>query len=288
MKLIILSLIKDEQRYLEEWIEYHHNIGVDNFILVEDFNSSSHKIICDKYNYVKLYKIEDFLDKEYCSLLKSNTNNENNNRQHYIFLEFLEEYKKSKYDGDWLIFIDVDEFIEINNHKYDKLNLKNIIDKYYKENNNIEELLIKWEYMTLENPFIDLPYKYSVFDTYKKISKIKPSKYISNKTKIILNLNNLNWFNENINIKTLKYFPHHIKLENVENIEYSDARLNHYMTKTWEEYYNRLINKGEQMNMKANRTFENFFDINSHLPLSYKKYYLYKVKGQKVKINNPI
>ena len=40
----ILSMIKDEQRYLDAWIEYHLNIGVDKFVLYEDYSSSPHDV----------------------------------------------------------------------------------------------------------------------------------------------------------------------------------------------------------------------------------------------------
>ena len=48
LNLCICQLIKDEQQYIEEWIEYHHNLGFNKFYLIEDWNSSSHKEILQK------------------------------------------------------------------------------------------------------------------------------------------------------------------------------------------------------------------------------------------------
>lgn len=49
MKTCIITIIKDEQPYLEQWIKYHINIGIDTFFIYEDFFSSSHRKICDKF-----------------------------------------------------------------------------------------------------------------------------------------------------------------------------------------------------------------------------------------------
>ena len=44
MKIYTCTMINDEQRYLDEWIQYHLNIGFDKIILFEDFNSHPHDI----------------------------------------------------------------------------------------------------------------------------------------------------------------------------------------------------------------------------------------------------
>jgi len=60
----IFTLIKDMQRYLDEWIEHYLSIGIDKIIIFEDINSKSHNI--DKYdkNKVVLYKVENCFDEE--------------------------------------------------------------------------------------------------------------------------------------------------------------------------------------------------------------------------------
>ena len=57
--ICILTIIKDEQEYLEEWIKYHLNLGINHIFILEDSNSTSHRYITDKYllnqllNYIK-------------------------------------------------------------------------------------------------------------------------------------------------------------------------------------------------------------------------------------------
>lgn len=45
LNICICQLIKDEQRYIEELIDYHLNLGINKIILFEDVNSKSHKHI---------------------------------------------------------------------------------------------------------------------------------------------------------------------------------------------------------------------------------------------------
>jgi hypothetical protein len=45
MKTAIFVIIKDEQNYLDEWLDYHLNLGIDEIFLYEDYGSLSHSII---------------------------------------------------------------------------------------------------------------------------------------------------------------------------------------------------------------------------------------------------
>jgi len=45
--IYICSIIKNEHQYLEEWIDYHLNLGFDGIYLVEDVTSKSHSNITD-------------------------------------------------------------------------------------------------------------------------------------------------------------------------------------------------------------------------------------------------
>ena len=89
LNLCICQLIKDEQQYIEEWIEYHHNLGFNKFYLIEDWNSSSHKEILQKYDYVELHKLLDICNDEELSLL-----NKGVYRQKIVYKIFNRLWKK--------------------------------------------------------------------------------------------------------------------------------------------------------------------------------------------------
>ena len=62
----IVTIIKNEHEYLDEWIKYHLNLGINHIFIFEDIDSKSHKVICDKYkNMVTLNNIRHvIIDKE--------------------------------------------------------------------------------------------------------------------------------------------------------------------------------------------------------------------------------
>ena len=129
MKTFICTQIKNEQRYLKEWIDYHLNIGIDEIYLFEDYGSKDHSEIVRDYQNVHLATLRDYDIKDY-----HNTTN-----QQKLISTFLKECKKNNL-CDWLAFIDVDEFItfdkgydlnKIEDEKIDKL----IQDKIYLKNN---------------------------------------------------------------------------------------------------------------------------------------------------------
>ena len=64
MTSCILSLIKDEHEYLEDFITHHISIGIDKIFLYEDITSASHKDICAKYPQVILASARDLLGNE--------------------------------------------------------------------------------------------------------------------------------------------------------------------------------------------------------------------------------
>ena len=49
MNSCILTVIKNEHQYLDEWIKYHLELGINHIFILEDTDSVSHKEICYKY-----------------------------------------------------------------------------------------------------------------------------------------------------------------------------------------------------------------------------------------------
>ena len=118
MKTFICTQIKNEQRYLKEWIDYHFNIGIDEIYLFEDYGSKDHSEIVRDYQNVHLATLHDYGIKDY-----HNTTN-----QQKLISTFLKECKKNNL-CDWLAFIDVDEFIGIKTNRTIEQFLKDYSDK---------------------------------------------------------------------------------------------------------------------------------------------------------------
>ena len=158
LNLCICQLIKDEQQYIENSSDqnYMSELGFNKFYLIEDWNSSSHKEILQKYDYVELHKLLDICNDEELSLL-----NKGVFRQKIVYKIFNRLWKK---DNDWMAFIDVDEFIEANSDELlDMLN-------NHKNKNSVE---LKWKIMKCDG-HISHPNngnKYSILDTYSSYNR---------------------------------------------------------------------------------------------------------------------
>lgn len=105
MKIAICAICKNENLYLREWVEYHKSIGIDNIILYdnnEECGEFPHQVIFDYIlsGYVIVHNIRGKIWKGI----------EVYNNQINIFNKCLEKYRD---EFDWIAFIDVDEFIEI-------------------------------------------------------------------------------------------------------------------------------------------------------------------------------
>lgn len=231
--LCICAMIKDEQQYIEEWIEYHHKLGFNKFYLIEDWNSSLHKEILQKYDYVELHKLLDICNDEELSLL-----NKGYFRQKIVYKIFHRLWSK---DNDWMAFIDVDEFIEANRDELlDMLN-------NHKDVNSIE---LKWKIMKCDGHIAhpNNGNKYSVLDTYKNYIDINIRTHI----KQIINCNVYH-------TDDWKYCPHYIR----NSFNQDKIYLKHFLSKSFEEWVYRLKNKGEIKTAEWNRTIDDWFNINT-------------------------
>jgi hypothetical protein len=103
MTTSICAIIKDEQRFLKEWLDYHFAIGFDSIFLCEDRGSLPHQDIVQNYKNVQLIQYFDALD-AYGATAGSI-------RQSNYYNWFLEH---NPTNCDYCAFIDIDEFISLN------------------------------------------------------------------------------------------------------------------------------------------------------------------------------
>ena len=107
MRKTVLAMIKDEQRYLKEWLDYHFALGLDHIYLIEDFTSSDHTEFLRPWgDRVSLYRCDrdlGILDEP-----KSRTPW----RQVWIYNQFFKKFPEERQDN-WCMFLDIDEFFEM-------------------------------------------------------------------------------------------------------------------------------------------------------------------------------
>lgn len=238
-RLYVLSMIKDEQRYLDEWINHYLNLGVDKIILFEDCYSKPHDISKYDINKVILHKINDCVNEDEKKLLKSGEY-----RMHIVYQMFYRIYIN---ECDWCFFVDVDEYLEYGD------NIKKLLD------NNFHQISFDWKTMTYSGHIKD-PYPngiYSINDTYKDYNfSIQHVKSIFN---LKSNYPNWNDFKHASNLPH-SWFNNPHNNSNVKLIE--GIYIKHFLTKSFDEWIHRLTQRGEVGDRWWNRKFEDFFYIN--------------------------
>ena len=122
MKSCILTVIKNEHEYLDEWIKYHLDLGIDHIFILEDTDSDTHKFICDKYgDKVSLESVLIVLSEKDIIEAKEVKELKKYSVQHMYFRNGLNYIKRLYFNEyDWCFLIDNDEFITLENDN-DKL-----------------------------------------------------------------------------------------------------------------------------------------------------------------------
>jgi hypothetical protein len=102
MKVAICLIIKDENEYLEEWLQHHKNIGFNYFIIYDNQSKIS----------VNRYLLKNNISEKGITLINWDDNKHGSQLRAYKHCcdNFKELY-------DYIAFIDTDEFLMLKTHK---------------------------------------------------------------------------------------------------------------------------------------------------------------------------
>ena len=250
MKSCILTVIKNEQEYLDEWIKYHLDLGINHIFIFEDIDSDSHKEICDKYgDRVSLNSVLSVLDEAQRKEAKLVKELNKYSVQHMYFRNAL-NYLKREYSDvyDWCFVIDNDEFITLENDT-----LEDVLNQF----NDYDAFVMSWKWYGA-NGHITKPLNKGVVETYTKEAEGKRPNQVKTCYKL----------------KTFRsefLYTHHHPTEicnwcNTDYIKnygiatFSKIYIRHYITKSWEEYVWKRKVRGYVWGRE--RDFDYFFKIN--------------------------
>ena len=267
MTSCILTVIKNEHQYLDEWIKYHLDLGINHIFIFEDIDSDSHKEICDKYgDNVTLDSVTAVLDEK--SRIEAKEVKELNKYsvQHTYFrngLKFLKKLYSDKYD--WCFIIDNDEFITLENEN-DKLeDVLRLYDKY-------EAFVMSWKWYGA-NGHITKPLNKGVLEAYPKEAEGKRPNQVKTCYKL-----------KSFRGEFLYTHHHPTDICNWCNTDYvkfyktatfNKIYIRHYITKSWEEYVWKRKVRGYVWGRE--RDFDYFFKINTDM-LHLKDYLMRQIK----------
>ena len=106
--IVSVLIVKDEAKYIKEWIEYHRIIGVDHFIIYD--NESTDGIFDLLGDYIQ----DGLVSYAFVKGTKQQTN---------CYEDAVARYRNN---ANWMTFTDADEFIFL----HDSINLPHFLEKY--------------------------------------------------------------------------------------------------------------------------------------------------------------
>ena len=204
-KVALVCIAKNEDNYIDEWISYNFKLGFDDiYVYANDWSFHN-----DNPNVIV----------KHISGLQ---------QQVPAYNDFISLYN---WKYDWAAFFDVDEFLVLKKHK----NVQELLSDY----NQFPAIGINW-YFFGSNGHKKVDNNYSVIDRFTKRQSVA-NKHVKTIAKLpcshavgIHDLVNCTWFDTNKN-------PHRGPFN--EDLVVDIAHINHYFTKSKEEFVNK-VNRG--------------------------------------------
>jgi hypothetical protein len=225
MKVALVCIAKEEDNYIQEWVDYNKKLGFDDIIIYQnDWRSS-----IDEPNVIKI----DF---------------DGVNMQTRAYNDFIKNnYKKY----DWAAFFDIDEFLVLKKHN----NIKDFISEY----NNFSSIGINWVLFG-DN---DLTKPDEDFNVVKRFTKrqIEINQHVKSIIKLSYNIKmDVHCpINTPISDTNKKLFVGPFNVNGDDSI----AQLNHYFCKTQEEFINKC-NRGRADTAFVDLHRRTMVDFNNH------------------------
>lgn len=233
----VCACIKNEHRYLKEWIDYHSVIGIDHIYLVEDYGSKSHFNIVKEYSQVTLIPMAE---------IGVELDTGRQLRTYQVMLERL----RGEYD--WCAFIDIDEFIH--------LQPRMTWESFHKRFQHNTGVFLSWVTHSASGQieYEDKPVRERFTEVVERYPTCDSRKW---RVKTIANLNNpatrmtsAHWAEGAVNTMGMR-------TEIVKCLKY--AYIDHYFTKSWEEWCNRFTGRGDIV--LGHRKVDEFFEVNTDM-----------------------
>ena len=220
----ICLLIKDENKYLKEWIDWHLSIGINHFYIYD--NASTIPVIetiNSLYDDTSLFTVVDWSGKY-------------THMQVEAYNHCLENYGS---ENEWIAFIDTDEFI----HTPNNVDLNILLDSY----KQYAYITIPW---VLFNASGHLHYEDAPVQS--RFTQTFDSENLFFKYKSIVQPNCI----QSMSV-------HFAEKYTGETIEVTDIILNHYYTRSLEEWNEKIL-RGTCSPLSS-RKYQEFFKFNPDL-----------------------
>jgi hypothetical protein len=206
MNTALVCIAKDEDNYIQEWVDYHLKLGFDSIFIYEN----------DWESYI-----------EHSQVFKIKVNGIK--KQIPSYNHFIHNFK---HEYDWVSFLDVDEFLVLKKHK--------TIKEFLEDFDGEDAIGINWVFFGDNNNNNINNNNYSLVERFTK-REISPNEHIKsivNPKKVqYMHVHNHSGKCVDTNKKRIDNTPYN----NSGPIDI--AQINHYFVKTKDEFYKK-INRG--------------------------------------------
>lgn len=268
MKTAICAIVKDEHKFIKEWVDYHLSIGFDAIHIYEDYASMPHNSIFADTKYRECVFIEQLKNNKW-----SIPNTKTAHKQFLLYQAFLNACKKGELQYDWVLFNDVDEFLVFE----DGYSLQRLIEDCA----DWDAIWLSWRvygasgHIKSPHPELDVMHAYTIPSTQ---SCDRDNRW---NLKSFVNTKKCNGFNNlhEANGGKLTNGKHWSEIPRGK-MPYQKAWLNHYYSKSWEDYCDRMFKRGNVFNV--HRSFDEFFLTNEDM-LPQREKLIQSIRNKKLK-----
>ena len=231
--LSMVSIVRDENEYLKEWMDYHFNLGFDHFYIYDNESEIPVKEYLESINYENIDKV---------TIVDWKTTDWS---QQDAYNNWLQTYGK---ESKWFLGADPDEFV------YIKDTSKTLIE-FLTENSDVTSIKCLWLHFNANghetktsDPVMERFTTSTDWDDYKHGGKK---------------------FSQSNRILRFRSYVPISKIAEAKEFDYEDSvvneyfRLNHYYTKSYEEWVDKI--KRGSSNPNFRRKYSEFFELNSDM-----------------------
>ena len=233
LRVGIIAICKNEDLYLKEWIEHHLGLGFGRIIIGLNDDTFKPPVENPKVTYEDYHGVEKVQP-----------------------LAYTELYRKYQKDFDWLLFIDIDEFVMLDEH--------NVSVAEFLEGFDCDVVRLSIKHFS-DGDMLDADGDYGVVKRFTQPYYTSLDTFVKSFINTRIDLGERKIYGHGIYDKTLKALNAlGDECENTNQhttrIVYENAWINHYPTKTIGEYIRQKYRRGgANGNPKRYSNWESYF-----------------------------
>ena len=248
MNIAICAVAKQENDYIDDWIKYHLNLGINQIFLFDNNNST----------YEKVEKRIDYSVMPYVKIININ---DTDCRQLDRYNEFYRKYSK---DFDWIICLDIDEFITLETYP----DIPSFLSDPKFE--NFDQVELTWKNYGdggLVERDMTIPIYESELTPSTSFTQAQVKSFVRGNLPTIMKTAHCHIGINNFNIKSCLADGTPTDTQLLKNSFVGGVYIRHYRTRTLSEYIKNKFNRTDSFFDKSLTTLKYYFRTNPRLPI---------------------